>query len=191
MEVFGVGLPEMLMIAVVALVVVGPERLPGAARTIGKGIADFRRAIEPARSVWRDISEEINNVTTTTATAITPSLTKFGSNTNPFPAHPVLETMTQEEQESFTSGGEMPPHVAAQLASQVGAPSNGHVPGQAVELPHIDYSMPHSEMIYEPAPPFTEDLYYPAPGENNTTMTNSPNGNTNGDSSHAADTAGD
>lgn len=157
----------MLMIVVVALIVVGPDRLPEAARTIGKAVADFRRAVEPARSVWRDISSEITSVANTTTAAIAP-LSSFGSNNNPFPANPVLETMTEEEQENFTSGGEMPPHVAARLAAQVGSASNGHAPREAVELPHVDYSMPHSQISYEPAPPFAEDLYYPAPGEDNT-----------------------
>lgn len=164
MEVFGVGLPEMLMIAVVALIVVGPERLPQAARTIGKGVADFRKAIEPARSVWRDISEEITNVANTTTSVINPALAGNGSNSNPFPAHPILELMNEDERNSFTEGGDMPAHVAEKLASQVGNNSNGHAPGQAVELPHLDYAMPHSEIVYEPSPAFTEDLYYPAPG---------------------------
>lgn len=164
MEVFGVGLPEMLMIAVVALIVVGPERLPQAARTIGKGVADFRKAIEPARSVWRDISEEITNVTNTTASVINPALAKNGSNTNPFPAHPILELMSEDERTSFTAGGEMPAHVAETLASQVGTNMNGHTLGPAIELPHLDYAMPHSEIVYEPSPAFTEDLYYPSPG---------------------------
>jgi sec-independent protein translocase protein TatB len=40
---FGLSLGELLLIAVVALLVVGPDKLPGAARAIGKGIRDFRR----------------------------------------------------------------------------------------------------------------------------------------------------
>src|SRR5687768_1418893 len=40
---FGMGLGEMLVILVLLLVVVGPDKLPGAARAIGKGIRDVRR----------------------------------------------------------------------------------------------------------------------------------------------------
>ena len=40
---FGMGMGELLLILVVALIVVGPDKLPGAARAIGKGIRDLRR----------------------------------------------------------------------------------------------------------------------------------------------------
>jgi len=38
------GLPEILVILVVALLVFGPKRLPEVGRTIGKGLGEFRRA---------------------------------------------------------------------------------------------------------------------------------------------------
>jgi Tat protein translocase TatB subunit len=40
---FGIGMPELLVILVVALVVLGPKRLPELARTLGKAMAEFRR----------------------------------------------------------------------------------------------------------------------------------------------------
>jgi sec-independent protein translocase protein TatB len=40
---FGLGMGEILLIAVVALLAVGPDRLPQAARSIGRGIRDIRR----------------------------------------------------------------------------------------------------------------------------------------------------
>jgi len=41
---FGIGIPELLLILVVALIVLGPKRLPDVARTLGKGLAEFRKA---------------------------------------------------------------------------------------------------------------------------------------------------
>jgi len=38
-----VGAPELLVIFLVALIVLGPERLPGIARQMGKAMAEFRR----------------------------------------------------------------------------------------------------------------------------------------------------
>ena len=38
------GMPEMIFIFLLALVVVGPKRLPGLARQLGKYMAEFKRA---------------------------------------------------------------------------------------------------------------------------------------------------
>ncbi|HYG70052.1 MAG TPA: twin-arginine translocase TatA/TatE family subunit [Anaeromyxobacteraceae bacterium] len=43
---FGLSFGEIAIIAVLALLLLGPERLPEAAKTIGKGLRDFRRATE-------------------------------------------------------------------------------------------------------------------------------------------------
>lgn len=41
---FGIGMQELAIIFVVALLIFGPKRLPELARTLGKGLAEFRRA---------------------------------------------------------------------------------------------------------------------------------------------------
>lgn len=53
---FDVGFMEMALIGVVALVVIGPERLPGVAKKAGQWIGSARRFMN---SVQADISQEV------------------------------------------------------------------------------------------------------------------------------------
>ncbi|WP_051132506.1 Sec-independent protein translocase protein TatB [Thermodesulfatator atlanticus] len=43
---FGIGFPELVVIFVVALIVLGPERLPDAARSVARVFFEFKRAAE-------------------------------------------------------------------------------------------------------------------------------------------------
>jgi sec-independent protein translocase protein TatA len=41
----GIGLPEILIVLVIALVVLGPKRLPDAGKSLGRGLREFKGAI--------------------------------------------------------------------------------------------------------------------------------------------------
>ncbi|MEA3361686.1 MAG: Sec-independent protein translocase protein TatB [Thermodesulfobacteriota bacterium] len=47
---FGIGMTEMVLIAALALIVLGPKKLPGLARSLGKGFAEFKRATNDLKS---------------------------------------------------------------------------------------------------------------------------------------------
>ena len=46
---FGIGMPELMIIMVIALIVIGPQKLPELARSLGKGLAEFKRATDDFR----------------------------------------------------------------------------------------------------------------------------------------------
>jgi TatA/E family protein of Tat protein translocase len=46
------GTTELLVIALVALIIFGPRKLPEIGRTIGKGMAEFKRASEDFKRTW-------------------------------------------------------------------------------------------------------------------------------------------
>ena len=54
---FGLGFGEIMIILVLALLLLGPKKLPEAAKTIGKGLREFRKATDDLRG---QIETEIN-----------------------------------------------------------------------------------------------------------------------------------
>jgi sec-independent protein translocase protein TatB len=55
---FGIGMTELLVIFVIGLLVLGPKRLPELARSLGRGLAEFRRASLDLRREFSDIADE-------------------------------------------------------------------------------------------------------------------------------------
>ena len=50
---FGVGFPELVVILAVALIVLGPQRLPEVARMVGRAYGQLRRASEEFQNTIR------------------------------------------------------------------------------------------------------------------------------------------
>ena len=55
---FGIGMTEMMVIFVIALVVLGPKRLPELARSLGRTLAEFRRTATDLRREFADVTED-------------------------------------------------------------------------------------------------------------------------------------
>jgi len=56
---FGIGLPELIIILALALIVVGPEKLPELARSIAKGMMELKKTANALRD---SIQEEMDDV---------------------------------------------------------------------------------------------------------------------------------
>jgi len=66
------GWQEIIIIFVLALIIFGPRKLPELGKTIGKGLAEFKRASNELKQTWEDevrldkekeaVSEIINDV---------------------------------------------------------------------------------------------------------------------------------
>ena len=56
---FGIGLPELIIIIVVALLVVGPSKLPELARSMGRALGEFRRMADDVKeTIEQEMAKE-------------------------------------------------------------------------------------------------------------------------------------
>ncbi|MGI9023477.1 MAG: Sec-independent protein translocase subunit TatA/TatB [Acidimicrobiales bacterium] len=83
------GAPEILVILVVALIVLGPKRLPEAGRQIGKAMSEVRRWSQSVQSEIRDVIDVEPDPTPPPAPAPAPS--------SPTPASPAIDTTSSDE----------------------------------------------------------------------------------------------
>lgn len=107
---FDIGFTELMIIGVVALVVIGPERLPGVARTVGHLLGRFQRYVgdvksdiqremqlDELRKIQRDIEQQARNLET--------SVTKEMGAVSSAVSAP-LESLQQDVEQTLGSSGE-------------------------------------------------------------------------------------
>ena len=61
---FGIGMPEMLLILAIALIVIGPKKLPDLAKSLGRAFAEFKRATSELKESF-EIDSELKEIKTT------------------------------------------------------------------------------------------------------------------------------
>lgn len=59
---FGIGLPEMIVIFAVALIVVGPDKLPELAKSLAKGIMEMKKTVNQLKENLSEEDETLNEV---------------------------------------------------------------------------------------------------------------------------------
>jgi sec-independent protein translocase protein TatB len=141
---FGIGLPEMIVIFAVALIVVGPDKLPGLARSLAKGMMEMKKTLnqvkesltqegEPLDSVQQDLRKTADELRTKMIDA-DPSAWHPASG----PASTLNETdVIEVEPEALADEAEILARSASQTASQP--------LGQDEQTPHTGDSPPTGE----------------------------------------------
>ncbi|QNP30497.1 TatA/E family twin arginine-targeting protein translocase [Cylindrospermopsis curvispora] len=67
MNIFGIGLPEMVVIGVVALLIFGPKKLPEIGRSLAKTIRSFQQASDEFQNELKKEVQQLEETIKTTA----------------------------------------------------------------------------------------------------------------------------
>ncbi len=135
------GVPEMIFIFVLALLILGPKKLPELGRSIGKGMAEFRRASNELRGTFEremsaleretePIKHEAASYTSSSPSSTTPntSYSHDGSYDYPYDDYSYSQEPAHTEAPPASSHDSQPttPSVSAPLAAEAQpAPDSG------------------------------------------------------------------
>ncbi len=59
---FGIGLPEMILILALALIVVGPDKLPDLARSLAKGLLELKKTAEGLKASFTEEGNPLDEI---------------------------------------------------------------------------------------------------------------------------------
>lgn len=62
---FGIGMPELILILVVALIVIGPKKLPDLAKSLGRAVNEFKSATQDFKDSIDTEVKDIKNLDNT------------------------------------------------------------------------------------------------------------------------------
>lgn len=104
---FGIGPTELIIILVIALLVLGPKRLPELAAGLGKGLAEFRRATADINAELDETRRALEEQSREVARAAQPEKRVSRAPRTPArPPEPELEAQTQETEGEETEPAE-------------------------------------------------------------------------------------
>ena len=132
---FGVGMPELMIIFVIALLVFGPKELPKIAKTIGKAMAELRRASDELRDgIQReiDIATREEPETTKAAQEAVPTTQIAEMTPSPSVEQTSIEAELQIAGTATVQGGD------GVAEGGLGAGGQGSLEGATAATPHPD-----------------------------------------------------
>lgn len=106
---FGIGMPEMLLILAIALIVIGPKKLPDLAKSLGRAFAEFKRATSELKesleleSELKDIRSTFNDMGSDIKDAI--DVVEMDTSPEDQQTNTVLDNKDKEKENSKKSDG--------------------------------------------------------------------------------------
>jgi sec-independent protein translocase protein TatA len=73
------GMQEIIVIFILALIVFGPRKLPELGKTLGKGMAEFKKASSELKQTWEDEVAKEKEVLTSTLDDVNKSVASVAS----------------------------------------------------------------------------------------------------------------
>ena len=119
MNVFGIGLPEMAVIAAIALLVFGPKRLPELGRTLGRTLKGFQSASSEFEKEFRTAIATVEASVEATAEPTAEALVEVTAGAEPLQAEPPYSAVLQ------------PTRVGGDPLAEPGQEHNGPAPSPA------------------------------------------------------------
>jgi sec-independent protein translocase protein TatA len=95
MNIFGIGLPEMMLIFIIALLIFGPKKLPEIGRSLGKALRSFQEASNEFQSELKREAQQLEESVKMTAQLEQSVKSKVSTTDNPEEA-PITETKNQQ-----------------------------------------------------------------------------------------------
>jgi len=124
---FGMGMPEIILILAVGLIVIGPKKLPELAKSLGKGIVEFKRATQDFRDTINveneveDLRETVGSIKHDIKNQITekPETIK-----NPYPSTESTKSTESTESTSVKNDADSSPQLTNNVSNKDTSPQS-------------------------------------------------------------------
>ena len=109
---FGIGMPELLLLLAIALIVVGPKKLPELAKALGRGIAEFKKATNDLKESletntdFSELKESFDDIQKTVVDATLPSTPSEESDTEETESSTTTSDQEHDDEVELASSSE-------------------------------------------------------------------------------------